>query len=73
MAAGVKLLELRREELATRQTAWIIVREGDEECIKVSWDSLLDQEEIEHKISPFWKINIQMADMIHTLELLYTD
>ena len=65
-------MELRREELAIRQAARVMMK-GGEECIKVSRGSFLDQEEIEHKISPFWKINIQMADMIHTLELLYTD
>ena len=61
--AGVKPLELRREEIAIRRAARVMMK-GDEECIKVSRDSFLDQEEIEHKISPFWKMNIQIADMI---------
>ena len=61
--AGVKPLELRREELAIRQAGRIMMK-GDEECIKVSWDSFKDQEGTEQKISPFGKMNIQVADML---------
>ena len=61
--AGVRPLELRREELAIRQAARIMMK-GDQECIKVSWDSFLDHEEAEQKISPFGKMNIQVADML---------
>ena len=46
-----------------RQAAGIMMK-GDEECIKVSWDSFLDQEKTEQKISPFGKMNIQVADML---------
>ena len=58
--AGVKPLELRWEELAIRQAGRI----GDDECIKISWDSFLDQEETEQKISPFGKMNTQVVDML---------
>ena len=36
----------------------------DEECIKVSWDSFMDQEQTEQKISPFREMDIQVADML---------
>ena len=61
--AGVRPLELRREELAIRQAARIMMK-GDQECIKVSWDSFLDHEEAEQKIFPFGKMNIQVEDML---------
>ena len=61
--AGVKPLELRREELAIRQAGRIMMK-GDEECIKVSWDSFKDQERTEQKISPYGKMNIKVADML---------
>ena len=37
-----------RAEFATRQAARIMM-EGDQEYIKVSWDSFLDQDETEQK------------------------
>lgn len=72
--AGVKPLELRREELAVRQAAKIMMKENDS-CIKVSWDRFMEKESAEQKISPFGKMNVQVADMtsntgitLHSLE-----
>lgn len=72
--AGIKPLCIRREELAVRQAARIIMK-PDNACLKVSWDSFLDIEKSEKKISPFGKMNLQMADMctntgisLHSLE-----
>ncbi|MEW8545279.1 MAG: reverse transcriptase domain-containing protein, partial [Candidatus Thiodiazotropha sp.] len=61
--AGVKPLELRREELAVRQAAKIMAKENDS-CIKSSWDRFVDMDMVERKISPFGKMNLQVADMI---------
>ncbi|MCW4346280.1 MAG: ribonuclease H family protein [Candidatus Thiodiazotropha endolucinida] len=60
--AGIKPLEVRREELAIRQAAKIMMKE-DDACIKVSWDRFMDSELVEQKISPFGKMNVQVADM----------
>ena len=57
--AGVKPLELRREELAIRQAA----KENDT-CINKAWNTYTESELMERKISPFGKMNIQIADMI---------
>ena len=46
--ARVKPLELRREDLALRQAGRIMMK-GDEDFIKVSWDSFNDQEGTEQK------------------------
>ena len=35
----------------------------DEDNIKVSWDSFKDREEREQRMSPFGKMNLQVADM----------
>ena len=76
--AGVKPLELRREELAVSQAAEIMTKE-DDSCIKTDWDRFVDKGVAEPKISPFGKMNIQMADMIsitglslHCLEKEFT-
>ena len=61
--AGVKPLELRREELAIRQAAKIMSKENDS-CINKCWNSFTESEIIERKISPFGKMNIQVADMV---------
>ena len=61
--AGVKPLELRREELAVRQAAKIMTK-ADETCIKSSWDRFMETEQAERKISPFGKMNVQVADMV---------
>lgn len=63
MEAGVKPLEIRREELVVRQGVRIMMKD-DHDCIKVSWDSFKDREEREHKLSPFGKMDVQIADMI---------
>ena len=61
--AGVKPLELRREELAIRQAAKIMSKENDT-CINKAWNTYVESELMEHKISPFGKMSIQIADMI---------
>ena len=61
--AGVKPLELRREELAVRQAAKIMTK-TDDSCIKICWDRFVDSESVERKVSPFGKMNVQVADMI---------
>ena len=60
--AGIKLPEIRREELAARQAARVMMKDT-ESCIKVSWDRFVKLEVVEHKVSPFGKMNIQIADM----------
>ena len=72
--AGVKPLSFRREELAVRQAARIMMK-PDDSCLKVSWDSFLDKDTVERKISPYGKMNVQVADMstntdisLHSLE-----
>ena len=57
----MKPLEMRREELAIRQAAKIMM-EDYEECLKKSLDRLMESEAVEHKMSPFGKMNIQVAD-----------
>ena len=59
----VRPLELRREELAVRQAAKIMTKE-DDTCIKRCWHSFVDTESAERKVSPFGKMNVQVADMI---------
>ena len=49
--AGVKHLSIRREELAVRQAARILMT-PDDACLKMSWDSFLDRETPGSKISP---------------------
>ena len=61
--AGVKPLELRRRELAIRQAAKILSKENDT-CINKAWNTYTESELMERKISPFGKMNIQIADMI---------
>ena len=60
--AEVKPLEIRREELAIRQAARVLMKDN-KECIKISWDRFVESEVVEHKVSPFGKMNIQLADM----------
>ena len=60
--ARVKPLSIRREELAVRQAARILMK-PDDACLKISWDSFLDRGTTERKISPFGKMNVQDADM----------
>ena len=76
--AGVKPLRVRREELAVRQAARIMMK-PDDACLKVSWDSYTDKETTERKVSPFGKMSIQLADMttntgisLHGLEKEFT-
>ena len=61
--AGVKPLELRKEELAIRQAAKNMSKENDS-CINKCWNSFAESEMIERKISPFGKMNIQIEDMV---------
>ena len=58
MEAGVKPLELRREELAVRQAAKIMNKE-DDSCIKRCWDRFMNTEIDERKASSFGKMNVQ--------------
>ena len=65
--AGVKPLEIRREELAVRQAARVMMKDI-EECIKKSWDRFVESEKVE-----------QLADMtsntgisLHSLEKEFT-
>ena len=37
---------------------------GDEDSIKVSWDNFQDKKKTEQRLSPFGKMNMQVADMI---------
>ena len=76
--AGVKPSEIRREELAIRQAARVLMKDN-KEFIKISWDRFVESEEVEHKVSPFGKMNIQLADMtsnkgisLHSLEKEFT-
>ena len=43
--AGVKPLEMRREELAIRQAAKIMMKDN-EECLKKSWDRFMESEAV---------------------------
>ena len=72
--AGVKPLCIRREDVAVRQTARIMMK-TDNTPIKMSWDSFIENYQAERKMSPFRKLNIQVADMstntdisLHSLE-----
>ena len=72
--AGVKPLCIRREELAARQAARIMMK-TDNTPIKMSWDSFIENDQTERKVSPFGKTNIRLADMstntdisLHSLE-----
>lgn len=72
--ASVKPLEIRREELAVRQAAKIMMK-NEVSCIKSSWDRFTESEIVEHKTSPFGIMNILIADMksntgisLHSLE-----
>ncbi|MEW8548387.1 MAG: reverse transcriptase domain-containing protein [Candidatus Thiodiazotropha sp.] len=72
--AGIKPLAIRREELAIRQAAKVMMK-GNESYIKRSWDSFVDSDVVEHRVSPFGKMNVQLADMasntgisLHNLE-----
>ena len=76
--AEVKPLEIRREELAIRQAARVLMKDNGE-CIKISLDRFVESEVVEHKVSPFGKMNIQLADMTsntgissHSLEKEFT-
>ena len=60
--AGIKPLCIRREELAVRQAARTMMK-LDNAYLKVRWDSFLDSDATERKISPFGKMNVQLADM----------
>ena len=74
--AGVKPLCIKREELAVRQEASIMMK-TDNTPIKMSWDSFIENDQTERKMSPFGKMNIQVhvADVstntdisLHSLE-----
>ena len=67
-------MEIRLEELAIRQAARALMKDNGER-IKISWDRFIESEVVEHKVSPFGKMNIQLADMtsntgisLHSLE-----
>ena len=68
--AGVVPLQIRREELSIRQAARII-RKDDTSFIKVSWNTFVDSEKIEKKISPFGMMLVQMADMTTETEISF--
>ena len=77
----VKPLSVRREELADRQATRIMIylMEPDDAYLMVSWDSFLDKETAERKISPFGKMNVQISYMttnmgisLHRLEKEFT-
>ena len=57
--AGVKPLCIRREELAIRQVARIMMK-SDDTPIKISWDNFIENDQTERKISPFGKMNVQI-------------
>ena len=60
--AGVKPLCIRREEFAVRQAERIMMK-TDNTPIKMSWDSFIENDQTERKMSPFGKMNIQVADI----------
>ena len=49
-----------------------IMMKPDDSNLKVSWDSFLDKESAERKISPFGKMNVQVVDMITNTGISYT-
>ena len=61
--AGIKPLDIRREELSVRQAVRIMMK-ADEDHIKVSWHNFQERDGTEHRISPFGKMNVQVADMM---------
>jgi len=76
--AGVRPLDIRREELAIRQAAKIMMKDGST-LIKQKWENFIDREETERKVTPFGAIEIQVADMcsntgisLHNLEKGFT-
>ena len=62
--AGIKPLDIRREELSVRQAVRIMIK-ADEDHIKVSWDVFQERDGTEHRISPFKKMNVRVADILH--------
>ena len=69
--AGIQPLDIRRDELATRQAAKIMTNDDsvDSSLIRASWDKFLDQDRAERKISTFGKMNIQVADTLSNTDL----
>ena len=65
----VKPLCIRREELAV-QAARIIIK-PDDSYLKVRWNIFLDRDATERKISPFGKMNVQLADMSNNKGISY--
>ena len=64
--AGIKPLDIRREELSVRQAVRIMMK-ADEDHIKVSWDDFQERDGTEHRVSPFGKMNVQVADMMSNI------
>ena len=72
--SGIRPLEIRREELSIRQATKILMKDNSSN-IKSAWNEWIQDEKIEHRLSPFGKMNIQLADMtsntglaLHNLE-----
>ena len=61
--AGIKPLEIRKEELSVRQAVGIMMK-ADEDHIKVSWDDFQERDGTENRISPFEKMNVRVPHMM---------
>ena len=73
LEAGVKPLCIRREELAVRQAARIMMK-TDNTPINMSWDSFIENDQTERKMSPF-QVLVHVGDVstntdisLHSLE-----
>ena len=66
--AGVKPLDIRREELSIRQATRVIMKDNSE-LIKSAWDSWIESDVRESKISPFGLMHVQLADMMSNTDI----
>ena len=57
--AGVRPLDIRREELAIRQAAKVMMKDGSTH-IKQMWENFTDRETTEQRVTPFGAVaNLQ--------------
>ena len=59
--SGICPLEIRREGLSIRQATKILIKDNSSN-IKSAWNEWIQDEKIEHRLSPFGKMNVQLAD-----------
>ena len=62
--SGIRPLEIRREELSIRQATKILMKDNSSN-IKCAWNEWIQDEKIEHRLSPFGKMNVQLAAMTY--------